>query len=53
MYGFVKGRGLAVILGVGAIILAALDKQVWQWFLGASVFLFLVGVVANITSRHR
>lgn len=47
------GRGLAALLGVGAIILAALDKEAWKIFLGAAIVIWIIPVIKNWSRRPR
>ena len=43
----VWGRGLAALLGVGAVILAALDKEAWKIFLAVAFLVWVIPVLKN------
>ncbi len=47
------GRGLAALLGVGAILLAALDREVWWIFLLAAILVWIFPQVKNKRRRRR
>jgi len=46
------GWGLAVVLGIGAIILAILDKTRWEYFLYAAVVVYLLSLILK-RKKHR
>lgn len=39
------GYGLAAILGAGAILLAALNKSNWNYFLFAAIIVFILSIL--------
>jgi hypothetical protein len=47
------GRGLAALLGVGAIVLAALDKPMWWIFLLVAFIIWVIPVAINGGRKSR